>query len=131
MCLPWVQTRCPLATGLNPQCTFNFNICDGKKDCPGGTDESPKFNCSTWTCAVGYIKCASSKLCVPGFYCDGLSQCPYNTSDPNAVASDEDPAFCKKYKCPAGLLKCRDGKQCIQTQSRCDNIPDCEGERGL
>ena len=55
-------------------CTPYRNVCNGKWDCPWGTDE---VNCERRTCP-GLFKCKDSVTCVSLFsLCDGILDCRF------------------------------------------------------
>ncbi|XP_052756265.1 prolow-density lipoprotein receptor-related protein 1 [Galleria mellonella] len=99
-------------TIYNTICVERSQLCDGKVDCPNGSDEETSI-CDTLTCRENEFMCTSGSCILSSFKCDGEQDC--------ADGSDE--ADCNKT-CAFGYYQCRN-KNCIEMRKRCDGQNDC------
>ncbi len=68
-------------------------ICNGKWDCPEGSDEAPAVQCGQTKICTNMLKCQSSATCVHlGEVCNGIIDCPH--------FDDEKLCILHKYACP-------------------------------
>ncbi|CAH0717661.1 unnamed protein product, partial [Brenthis ino] len=96
-------------------CVERALACDGRSDCPDGSDEHPAA-CDTRRCYDTEFMCSSGN-CIPATWkCDASADC--------ADGSDE--ADCELYSesCPEDNYRCSDGT-CIKLYKRCDGKYDC------
>uniref|UniRef100_A0A667WW69 Low-density lipoprotein receptor-related protein 2-like n=1 Tax=Myripristis murdjan TaxID=586833 RepID=A0A667WW69_9TELE len=104
-------------------CLPPSKLCDGKNDCPDGTDEKLCFT----TCPnKGDFKCTDSRSCIPESHvCDGRAHC-YDSSDevncPTAASIKSRP---DAVKCRNGYTSCKDGRECVLYTHLCDGERDC------
>ncbi|XP_014240869.1 modular serine protease-like [Cimex lectularius] len=108
----------------NGQCIRQFEVCDGKKNCGDGSDETQAICtklgiiCPTFAFRCTYGACVNSNV-----KCDGKQDCADN--------SDELLPECLQYqpirptKCSNRQFECISG-QCISEYSVCDGNRDCE-----
>ncbi len=83
-------------------------VCDGKWDCPGGSDESPVHFCGERMNCSGLFKCKKIQRCVHfGSLCNGIQDCP--------SADDESLCSLKHTKCPPGC-------ECLTFAILCSNV---------
>ncbi len=94
--------------------------CDGKWDCPGGSDETMNPNCGSARKCKNLFKCRGSQKCIHlGDVCDNAKHCP----------AGDDEVFCslwdlKQPICPASC-------SCLVLAINCVNVSDLVCERAL
>ncbi|HWP04784.1 MAG TPA: LDL receptor domain-containing protein [Polyangiaceae bacterium] len=108
------QVRCTSAGAIAPS-----SVCDGKRDCPDGEDESGcPTRCPEWECQPDGGLCSRSEcdfICADGStvpvrdICDGASDCP----------SGEDEGCVDRFACYG------DTGSSIDFSQVCDGIEDC------
>ena len=106
-----------LQSCINFKCNMKFHcpsyycipwsyICDGKWDCPRGSDESIEHTCTERNC-TNMLKCRSSQICIHlSVVCNQEVECP--------LGDDE-------YMCNLKDQICPDGCQCLTFVLRCIN----------
>ncbi|KAI8506079.1 Low-density lipoprotein receptor domain class A, partial [Branchiostoma belcheri] len=99
------------------QCIPSYLWCNGRPDCPGGSDE--KF-CSE--CSADEFQCESSSICVPwSRVCDAVNDCGGGSDETCGVSAAEEP-WCLpgEYACGSGM--------CVSDSARCDGVEDCDDD---
>ncbi|XP_066507849.1 prolow-density lipoprotein receptor-related protein 1 [Hoplias malabaricus] len=103
----WCRHPSVLCDGTSV-CVSQSQLCDGKSDCPDGSDE--RF-CLHACSDPGNFLCKDRRKCIEqALVCDGQSDCP--------DGSDE-------LQCPACPLRCVDGTMCLTKKQFCDGRMDC------
>ncbi len=88
-------------------------VCDGKWDCPGGTDEPKENFCQDkWLCR-NMLKCKTTGVCVHKHHvCDKRCDCPSNCDDEILCVLNDVmcPSFCQ---CLALAMVCAEGQMSV------------------
>ena len=109
-------------------CLPLFQFCDGKADCPFGSDE---LNCPCETLKL--IECGTTQQngipCMPmSWVCAGGSNCVKSDSSICDMTNVEPPCTENEFQCH---LEETLEKQCISSIKVCDNETDCIGGEDL
>ncbi|XP_056434326.1 low-density lipoprotein receptor-related protein 2 isoform X4 [Gadus chalcogrammus] len=111
--------QCP----LSDICIFQTQLCDGRKDCPDGSDEG---NCVKRCANKADFRCKDRRSCVPrSSVCDGRAHCNDGSDELGCPTVADVAPQTNSLKCRLGSTPCGDGKQCVPHTHMCDGEPDC------
>ncbi|CAG0912210.1 unnamed protein product [Notodromas monacha] len=96
------------------QCILKAWKCDGKADCPRGTDE--------WNCSCDGYRCSNGLCIASKWRCDGYRDCSDGADELGCVHKklSESSKDC--------LFWCKDGSKCLPAHHVCDHEPHCDDE---
>uniref|UniRef100_A0A672M2Z5 Si:dkey-88l16.3 n=1 Tax=Sinocyclocheilus grahami TaxID=75366 RepID=A0A672M2Z5_SINGR len=104
-------------------CISQIRLCDGKIDCPDGSDE---VSCVHACSKPGDFLCKDRRKCIDGnLVCDGHSHCLDGSDEMTCymAARNSKPA---PLKCRVGSKPCKDGRECVLYSHVCDGEMDCK-----
>ena len=90
-------------------------VCDGKWDCPGGSEESHRYSCGKYRNCTNMYRCRNSKICIHlGNVCDEYDDCPL----------DDDESLCEisRLKCPGDCVCLSLAIKCINSSVSADDL---------
>ncbi|XP_043952272.1 low-density lipoprotein receptor-related protein 2-like isoform X1 [Gambusia affinis] len=104
-------------------CIKRTQMCDGKRDCPDGSDEKCIKRCSSDT----DFRCKDRLRCIPkSQVCDGRSQCTDGSDEVNCRSAEVQEAPKEVLKCRFGSRPCNDRTACVLLSHICDGETDCQ-----
>ncbi|KAM6903050.1 uncharacterized protein FYW49_016557 [Xenentodon cancila] len=104
-------------------CIKPTQMCDGKRDCPDGSDEKCVRRCPSRS----DFRCKDRRSCVSrSLVCDGRSHCSDGSDEANCPGLSLNSAQSNILKCRMGSKLCRDGTACVLFSHICDGEEDCQ-----
>ncbi|XP_057675771.1 low-density lipoprotein receptor-related protein 2 isoform X2 [Corythoichthys intestinalis] len=128
--LPSATKSPPKATCMSPSvfcpnslvCIQPTQMCDGKKDCPDGSDE----NCVKRCLYIDDFRCKDKRSCISqSLVCDGRAQCHDGSDEVDCPSVAIPGGRAKALRCLIGSQLCRDGSKCVLVSHICDGETDC------
>ncbi|XP_077353898.1 uncharacterized protein lrp13b isoform X2 [Festucalex cinctus] len=105
-------------------CLPQNKLCDGKKDCPDGDDESV---CVEKCPSKDDFKCKDQRSCVSrALVCDGRSHCFDGSDELDCPAVASLGPRVNALKCRKGSVPCKNGLECVLYNHVCDGERDCK-----
>ena len=90
-------------------------VCDGKWDCPGGSEESYRYGCEKERNCTNMYRCRNSKICIHlGNVCEDCADCPLN--------DDESSCEVSRIKCPKDCVCLSLAIKCINSSVSADHL---------
>ncbi|XP_034457661.1 low-density lipoprotein receptor-related protein 2-like isoform X3 [Hippoglossus hippoglossus] len=103
-------------------CIKPTQMCDGKRDCPDGSDENCVKRCPYKT----DFRCKDRRSCVSkSLVCDGRSHCHDGSDEVDCAAVAAPAPRANILKCHMGSRLCRDETECVLFTHVCDGERDC------
>ncbi|XP_053372116.1 low-density lipoprotein receptor-related protein 2 isoform X2 [Clarias gariepinus] len=104
-------------------CMSPVQLCDGKLDCPDGSDE---LSCIHSCQNMGDFLCKDRRKCIEQYLvCDGRPDCT-DGSDEVECSAAAVPESGASLRCRWGSVLCKDGSDCILYHHVCDGEVDCK-----
>ncbi|XP_034085132.1 low-density lipoprotein receptor-related protein 2 isoform X2 [Gymnodraco acuticeps] len=123
---PATNPPCSSPSALCPGsslCISPTQFCDGKKDCPDGSDENCVKRCPYRT----DFRCKDRRSCISkSLVCDGRSHCHDGSDELNCGSVALLAPRANVLKCRMGSQLCGDATECVLFSHVCDGERDCQ-----
>ncbi|KAI7789745.1 putative low-density lipoprotein receptor-related protein 2 [Triplophysa rosa] len=105
-------------------CISQSQQCDGKSDCPDGSDEA---FCLYMCAKPGDFLCKDRKKCVErNLVCDGRSHCFDGSDEVGCPTMAPTTSTAVSLKCRVGSKPCKNVRECVLYSHVCDGEMDCK-----
>ncbi|XP_049325048.1 low-density lipoprotein receptor-related protein 2 isoform X2 [Astyanax mexicanus] len=105
-------------------CLSQTQLCDGKKDCPDGSDEA---SCGGVCPNQGDFQCKDKTKCIGSYLvCDGRSHCADGSDEVGCPTVSAPTSTAAPLRCRFGSKLCTDGSECVLLSHVCDGEVDCK-----
>ncbi|XP_017143181.1 modular serine protease [Drosophila miranda] len=120
----------------NGGCISQFDVCNGVKNCPDGSDETP-LTCISQRqhCLKPYFQCSYGACVIGTAGCNGVNDCADGSDETLLRCGNEDDLrqFDRRLKgnCQDDEIKCPSGICLDKSRSLCDGKDDCGDGTGF
>ncbi|ALC45275.1 modSP, partial [Drosophila busckii] len=120
----------------NGSCISQYDVCNGVKNCPDGSDETA-LNCISQReyCSKPYFQCSYGACVIGTAACNGIKECADNSDETVLRCGNEDDIreFDRRQQgnCQENEIKCPSGICIDKSKYLCDGHDDCGDGSGF